>query len=261
VNHILNHSKEFLNNLFNLNVKITIITHDFSSIFNEDQIYFNDMNNFFNNKTKRCCIDINKYDQIITQNKGNMYIYNNFIEDKNKIVVSSLPDFKNPKDLITTNNDGIVIGIIGMISDIKGGEELKQIINFYKNTNIKIIVFGICWSYKSYENNFIYNNINELNNLLITHKPNIIIELSIWPETYSYTLSLAMITQLPILYLKKNNYCPVEDRLSKYDKAYSFSNITELDKLIHDKNQNYFYTIEPIIYFNDFWNSYFITNK
>ena len=261
VNHVLNHSSEFLNNLFNLNKKITTITHDFLCIFNKHQICFNDMNNYLNNETNRSCIDINKYDQIITQNKANIYIYNNFIEDKNKIVVTPLPDFKNSKDLITTNNDCIVVGIIGMITNIKGCEELKQIINFYKNTNTKIIVFGSVNYEDSYTNSYVYKSINELNKLLITHKPNIIIELSIWPETYSYTLSLAMITQLPILYLKKNNYCPVEERLSKYDKAYSFSNITELDKLIYDNKQDYFYTIEPIIYFNDFWNNYFITKK
>ena len=221
------------------------------------------MNNYLNNETKRSCININNYDQIITQNKANIYIYNNFIEDKNKIVVSSLPDFKNPKDLINTNNDIIVVGIIGMISDIKGKKQLKKIVNFYKNRNdIRIVVFGTTWSYiESFTNEYTYENINEFNNLLVTHKPNIIIELSIWPETYSYTLSLAMITQLPILYLKKNNYCPIEERLSKYDKAYSFSNITELDKLIYDKKQDYFYTIKPIIYFNDFWNNYFITKK
>ena len=261
VNHIENHSSEFINNLFNLNIKITTITHDFSGIFNKPQILFNDMNNFLNNETKRCYIDINKYDQIITQNKGNMYIFNNFIEDKNKFVVSPLPDFKNPKDFITTNNDCIVIGIIGMISDIKGSKELIDIINYYKNTNIKFIVFGSVNYNYSFNNSYVYKNINEMNDLLMAHKPNIIIELSIWPETYSYTLSIAMITQLPILYLKKNNYCPVEERLSKYDKAYSFSNFTELNKLIYDKKQDYFYTIEPKIYFNDFWNNYFITKK
>ena len=253
INHTINHSTDFLNNLFNLNINISTITHDFSCIFNEYQICFNDMNNYLNNETKRSCIDINKYDKIITQNKANMYIYSNYIEDKNKIVVTPLPDYKN---------SNIVVGIIGIISNIKGNEELKKIIDFYKNTNVKIVVFGSTGSYiESFDNNYTYKNINELNYLLLKHKPNIIIELSIWPETYSYTLSLGMITQLPILYLKKQNYCTVEDRLSKYDKAYSFNNIIELDKLIHDKKQDYFYTIEPIIYFNDFWDNYFITNK
>ena len=68
------------------------------------------------------------------------------------------------------------------------------------------------------------NNINELNRLLEKYKPNLLLELSIWPETYSYTLTLMMLTQLPILSLKKNMSCVVENRLSKYDKYYIFEN-------------------------------------
>ena len=263
VNHIQNHSIDFLNNLFNLNIKITTITHDLSSIFSSHQILFNHMDNYLDSETKRSSININKYDQIITQNKGNLYLYNNFIEDKNKIVISSLPDFKNPKDLIKTDNNIIVVGIIGMISNIKGNQQLKKIINFYKNrNNIRFVVFGsLCDYVDSFTSEYVYENINDFNNLLIIHKPNIIIELSIWPETYSYTLSLSIITQLPILYLNKNNYCPVEDRLSRYNKAYSFCNLSELDNLIYSKKQDYFYTVEPIIYFNDFWNNYFVIKK
>ena len=261
INHIYKHSTEFINNLFNLNIKITTITHDLLLLFNKPQISFNDIDSFLNDKTKKSFIDINKYDQIITQNKANVCFYNYFIEDKNKIVVSPLPDVKKSKDLIETANDTIIIGIIGAISDIKGKIELIKIINFYKNANnIQIIVFGFV-NIESFINFYPYKNINQLNELLITHKPNIIIELSIWPETYCYTLTLAMVTQLPILYFKKNNYCAVEERLSTYNKAYSFTNIKELNKLIYDKKQDYFYTIEPIIYFNDFWDSYFIKNQ
>jgi len=260
VNHFYKHSLDFINSLYYLNVKITTITHDLFLLFNEAQIKFNDIDSFFIDKTKRSYININIFDTIITQNIANMVLYDNFIENKNKIIVSSLPDFKKPQTLITTSNDNIVIGLIGEISEKKGQNELIKIINYYKNTNIKFVVFGrthtnIC------EHCYQYQNINELNQLLKIHKPNIILELSIWPETYSYTLSLAMITQLPILYLKKNNYCVVEERLSKYEKAHSFTNINELDKLIKDKKQNYFYTIEPIIYFNNFWDNYFITKK
>jgi hypothetical protein len=261
VNHIYKHSPDFINNLFNLNIQITTITHDLFLLFNIPQIQFNNIDSFLTDETKKSYIDINKFDKIITQNKANTFMFNNFIEDKNKIIVSPLPDFKNTKDLITSSNDNIIIGLIGEMSEIKGQNELIKITNYYKNTNIKIIIFGRTDLQNVFEHCYIYKNVSELNDLLTTHKPNIILELSIWPETYSYTLSLAMITQLPILYLKKNNYCVVEERLSKYDKAYSFTNIYELDKLIKQKKQDYFYTIETKIYFNDFWNNYFITKK
>jgi hypothetical protein len=68
-----------------------------------------------------------------------------------------------------------------------------------------------------------------------------------------------MITQLPILYLKKTGSFVVENRLSTYEKAYSFTNITEFDNLVQIHKQNYFYTIEPTLYFNSFWDQYFLT--
>jgi hypothetical protein len=258
VNHILNHSKHFINRLFNLKIHITTITHDLILINNNYSMYFNSIHSFLKQNINKSIININKFDQIITQNIANLYIYDNFITDKNKIHISPLPDFKKSKDLISTSKTNIVVGIIGNISSIKGKNDLIKIIDFYKNTNIRIVVFG---SANITSDEYSYKSIEELNELLILHKPNILIELSICPETYSYTLSLAMITQLPILYLKKNGQSVVEERLSHYNKAYTFSDIKQLNTLIRTKHQPYFYTIEPIVYFNDFWDNYFITKK
>lgn len=259
VNHTMNHTSFFINSLFKLEKHISTITHDFSILFKDPQMYFNDIEKYILNKDTHNTVNINKYDQIITQNNANLYIYNNFIEDKNKIVVTPLPDFINSKDLIYTSNNNIVVGIIGAIADLKGSKDLEQLINYYKNTNVYIIVFGIT-NNNSIDNYYPYKNINELNDLLIIHKPNILIELSVWPETHSYTLTISMLTQLPILFLKKNGCSVIEDRLSRYNKAYSFETIDEFDNLIYSKKQNYFYTIEPVIYFNEFWDNYFLTS-
>jgi hypothetical protein len=259
-NHTLYHSNLFLESLFTLDKEVTTITHDFLLLFDKAQIEFNNIDNYTLDTSTHSKININKYDKIITQNIHNLFIFNNYIEDKSKIVITPLPDFKNSKDLINTSNPNIVVGIIGAISDCKGRIELEKIITYYKNSNIQIIIFG-CTNIDSFNNLYPYKDINELNELLITHKPNVLIELSIWPETYSYTLTLSMLTQLPILYLKKNGYSVVEERLSKYTNKYSFSNIDELDVLVNTKKQDYFYTIEPVIYFNEFWDNYFITKK
>jgi hypothetical protein len=257
VNHILGHIPEFIHSLFDLKIQIDTITHDFFGIFGKWSVNFNDIDNTLSNESERCYVNINSYDHIITQNQGNLYIYNKFIKDKNKIIVSAIPDYKYTKDFVRTRNHNIVIGILGNISEMKGLGILQMLIEFYKNDkNINFVVFGKVNIYP-FTNFHSYSNIEELNLLLTIHKPNMLIELSIWPETYSYTLSLAMITELPIIYLKKNNYCTVEDRLSKYDKAYPFTTVEEFNTLIYEKKQDYFYTIEPIIYFNKFWDDYF----
>ena len=116
-----------------------------------------------------------------------------------------------------------------------------------------MIAFGSCPSIKSYP----YKNINELNTLLCIHQPNVLIETSICIETYSYTLSLAMITQLPIVYLYKNGETTVEQRLQDYKHAYPFRTIRECNDLIHEKKQDHFYTIDPTIHYTSFWDQYF----
>ena len=90
------------------------------------------------------------------------------------------------------------------------------------------------------------------------HKPNLLLEASIWPETYSYTLSLSKIIDLPILYYNKNFPSVVVDRLKNYEKAYSFNNSNEFYNLAINKKQSYFYTINENIYFPKFWDEYFI---
>jgi len=53
----------------------------------------------------------------------------------------------------------------------------------------------------------------------------------------------------------------IENRLKKYDKAFYFSTLNELEELVNTKKQNFFYTIKPYIYYNKFWNNLFITNN
>jgi len=177
-------------------------------------------------------------------------------------MVSDLPDFRFSDKLIINNSNKIVIGIIGNIIEIKGYSILVLLINYYSSyKNIEFVIFG---HINKKCNNVVsesYNTIYEFNELLKKYKPNVLLELSLWPETYCYTLTLGMLTKLPILSLKKNMDCVVEDRLKKYDKAYFFSTIDDFDYLINKYKQDYFYTIEPNIYYNDFWDDYFINKN
>ena len=251
-NHTINHNIDFLNELFLINKKTTLITHDYYSLFNKSQPYFEEFENLsINNKA---LIDINNYDIVISQNECNLNIFSKYYN--NKIYIVELPDFKKKDKLIINNTNSIVVGIIGAISIIKGKNVLEKIINFFNNSNIKIIVFGYV-EINNFHNFYKYNSITDLNLLLIEHKPNVLLELSLWPETYSYSLSISMLTELPIIYLKKHFISVVEKRLSTYSNAYSFKTIPELNNLIIKYNQNYFYTIEENIYFDNFWDSYF----
>ena len=197
---------------------------------------------------------------IITQNIENIKFLQHGLTDKSNIIVSPLPDYKYTEKLIETSNNKIIVGIIGAISTIKGLDIVRQIIKTFQNTQIEIIVFGII-NIPNFNSYYPYKNISELNNLLIKHKPNMLFEPSLVPETYSYTLTIAMITQLPILYLYKPFDSVIKNRLSIYKNAYEYKNINELKLLVYYKKQDFFYTIKPIIYYPSFWDCYFSTSR
>jgi hypothetical protein len=258
VNHMMSHTDNFIQHLFTLGKEVTYITHDYYALYNRPQptydIIANDVD--IRNDTY-----INKFDQIITQNINNLFIFDKFLNDKKNIIVTELPDYKYSQDLYETQNEKIIIGVVGGISDIKGSEFFKSFDKYIKENNldIEIVVFGVL--NESFITQNIYSTINDFNNLLIKYKPNLFVEASIWPETYSYSLTLMMKTQLPILSIKKSFELVIHDRLKKYDKFYQFENTTDCVSTTYKYKQNYFYTINPTLYFNSFWDSYFIPKK
>jgi hypothetical protein len=260
INSIIGHTETFINELFLLNVQVDTITHDYSLLYNSPQDYYHEFINLLPNSY----FPIHKCNKIITQNIKNMGIFSCHIDTK-KIIVSELPDYKIRSKRITTNNTKIVIGILGNINNLKGYYIVEQLVRYSKtNDKIKVIIFGnLSYFDEKFVERYPYENINQLNELLILHKPNIWIETSLWPETYSFTLTLMMITELPIFYQKKQFPSVIENRLSTYKNSYAFESIDELLKNINtviNKKQNHFYTINPNIYFNEFWDSYFGDN-
>ena len=257
INNLIGYSNIFIHSLFSLNIKISTITHDHYLLFNSNvTLLYNDLHDIIC-KSQYRLINFKLFDNIIVQNKENLYLFGNNSDlfDFNKIVISPLPDFLEEDKYIKTNNTNTVIGVIGSISDIKGSNLLLFLIKYFENTDIKIVLFGRFEF--NYEYVYIYNNITELNDLLITHKPNMLLELSLCQETYGYTLTLAMITKLPILTIEKPFYGTFENRLSKYSNSHTFNNLKDLQNIIVNRKQDFFYTINPKIFYNKFWDTYF----
>lgn len=261
INHLIGHNPIFIEKLFSLNKEVIGITHDYYNLTIKPQPFYHEIEDFI--KLEKHVIDINKYSHIITQNIKNLNIFKKYY--KNKVSVVPLPDYlcceTEKYNYINPPFSKIVVGIIGNIIDIKGKKILEEILTFYKdNQNIEIVVIGYT-TIKNFKNYISYDSIEEFNNIIIRKKVNVLLELSLWPETYSYTLTLAIKTDLPIIYLEKKFYSVVRNRLSTHSKVYTFSTIQELDTLIKNYNQNYFYKIKPIVYYSKFWNDLFITKK
>lgn len=144
------------------------------------------------------------------------------------------------------------VGIIGSINQVKGVVCLSKIVE--ENPNYRFVVFGVydATSVPLKTRNRIiecpYESIAELNENLKKYKPCVLLELSLWAETYSYTLTLAMLTQLPLLVLKKPSECTVLNRLeTEYvkHKWAVFETVSEVGKWVEEHAQYYFYTIRP----------------
>ena len=244
-----------------MNKETITITHDYTHIFKISQPFFK---NKFEDLEINNSIDINNYSLLITQHNCNKDVFDKIY--KKNIHVETLPYYYQKDKHISSrlNLNIIIVFIIGNIIDLKGKEILINIINYYKthSSNVKIVVFGYTLI-DNFIDHYYYNSISELNHLLIKHKPNILLELSLWPETYSYTLTLSMLTNLPILYYKKDINCVVKSRLQMYINAIPFSlnniyDYHQLDKLIKQNFKTTFFTIKPILYYSPFWNNLFI---
>ena len=80
--------------------------------------------------------------QVITQNIENLHVFSKIYE-KNLFTIVDLPDFKNSQDLICTDNNKIVIGIIGLISEIKGKYLLHFFLDFFKKSkHVEVVIMG-----------------------------------------------------------------------------------------------------------------------
>jgi hypothetical protein len=247
VNHLLKHDDNFVQNILQyFKVEKICVFHDYFLLMKKAQPLVDEIK--FQKEDK---VNINSFNTIIIQNKANYEFIKEYIEDEKRIIISPLPDYKEQKDLYFSKNEKIIIGLIGFISPIKGYYVVQELIEYIEKNklNMEVVIFGRLEGYKFYE----YKSIEELNELLIEKKPNVIIETSIWPETYSYTLTLGMITQLPIISLKKPYESVIENRLKDYVNVNTFETMEELINLVKELNQNYFYTIEPKVYFNKFW--------
>jgi hypothetical protein len=253
INHFLGYEKKFIDYIFNLNIHKIGITHDYYNIFDNPQPLFINIEK----TNKNLLIDINQYDTLITQNIFNYEFFSKYY--KKNIDITELPDFRHKDKRIDTSNKKKICCIIGNINEIKGSNNFEKMYKLFskKYIDVEFVVIGYI-NCKNFENFNTYNSMEDFNNLLLKYKPNIIIELSIWPETYCYTLTLSMITDLPILYLKKPDKSVIKNRLNNYDKAYEFDSIDTLYQLICRHSQNYFYTINPIISYDKYWNDLFV---
>ena len=257
-NHYIGFSKKFIQFLFKFkninNKKMYTVTHDCSHICSVPLVTYDTLNEHMNKSNSY--YNINDFDEIITQHKSNLHIFDRFILRKDNIKIAPLPDYYDVDNSIKITNTQLVIGIIGNIHQLKGYNVFKKIIKQY--IDIQFVVFGII-RHAEHDNVIIapYNSISELNELLVLHKPNIMLELTISPETYSYTFTLYSIINLPVLILKKQENSVIISRAKELNVEYYMINNEDDIKLHLNVAKTEFNTIKPEIRYNEYWDKLF----
>lgn len=96
------------------------------------------------------------------------------------------------------------IAFTGGISEEKGFRYLKELITEAKGTEVTIHLFGITKDrkYNINKQNYIYHGEylqKDLPHLLVENNIQLICLMSMWPETFSYTLSESLIAEIPVI--------------------------------------------------------------
>ena len=190
----------------------------------------------------------------------NYFKYLHNIENAEILNVVPDIDFYNPR-IFPPKKNHYKIGLIGDIGcEHKGRDVANNIFELFHKNNYNTYSFVIFGNFDSTFPNLTvtgYYNNNNIFNLLREYDIDYFLFLSTFEETYSFTLSLAMHTGLPIIY---NNIGSYPERLKEYNNCFSFeendytkiidilNNIEE--KYINDSNHKNKINNNPVLYKN-----------
>ena len=226
--------------------KLIFVVHDYFLLYpknpnpikNKDDIIPEQQNIKFAEYFLKLC-------DVVVFNSNNCY--NNFhkyinLNNYNCIITNSVPDILTTNyDIYPSTKKHYNIGVLGKLEYVhKGRDLLKNIANGLKS-NYTIKVFGnTCDQFPEgfYPNNIkllgSYDNIN-IFKILEKEQIDMFLFVSTFEETYSFTLSIAMQTGLPIIYNDLGSY---RERLLGRTNVFSItnSNINDILETIETKS-------------------------
>ena len=218
-------NKNIINKIKDSNSKNILIVHDYCYLFpNAPNPIKNDDLQPSINKIKNTKYLFSVFKKVLfnSQNCFDNYLKHvNIIE--NAVILNSVPDINYyNKRIFPVKKQNYNIGIIGDIGcQHKGRDLAKNIIENFNNNNLKhnFIIFG---NYHIYFNNLTitgkYDN-DDIFRMINKYDIDYFLFLSVFEETYSFTLSIALHTGLPIIY---NNIGAYTERLINYNNCFPF---------------------------------------
>lgn len=226
VHHLIGHYMDIIDVAKEKNVHSIITLHDFYCLCPTINMLYMMEKCCIDDKNKNCkkCLSnkLNVQNDIVSSWQSD---WKNFLKDFDKIIVPSsntkkyvnkyfkdlnIDVIEHGIDIRKSNYKSVIdekqfnVAFVGVMAKHKGGKILEELIKKCNNSKVKFHLFGIS-EFESLDNNkknYIYHGKykrDNLSQLLMDNKINLICSFSIWPETYSYTLTEEIASGIPVL--------------------------------------------------------------
>ncbi len=209
-----------------INIPKLFIVHDYFLLYPNNP---NPLNKFMNenkpttNNINNAINYLSNFNHVLFNSKST---YDNYIKNfklDNFTIINNIPDIVIYNNRIfSKQKEQYNIALLGHIYAVHKGRDLAiKIIDLFKNDNrFKFYIFGeFNYNFPNLINCGKYDNDN-IYKLLKANNIDMFLFLSTAEETYSFTLSIALHTGLPIIYNSIGSY---KDRLCNYSNCYPFN--------------------------------------
>jgi Predicted glycosyltransferases len=276
VHHLLGHYLDIINVANELNVKSYITLHDFYCLCPTINMLYNKKEYCLRLKDKSCAnclknvlgvsndiIDhwqevwskfLNKFDKVITPSGSTKEIIETELKDVNCLAIEHGIDIPKETSILTAKTEVFNVAFIGVMAVHKGAKVIEYLIKNSNSNKIHYHLFGVSeiealmHSKSNYTFHGKYNRDN-LQSLLKQNNIQLVCNLSIWPETYSYTLTETIACGVPVL---GYNIGAVAERITKYGFGWllplgdSHKNILEKITAIYTNKEEYQKVIDSL---------------
>lgn len=174
-------------------------------------------------------------DVVITPSKSTKEIVESIYSNINCQAIEHGIKSEDNHHMPDTNSEDFNVAFVGVMAKHKGAKVVEHLISDTKNNNIKYHVFGMS-EYGSLEkdtNNYTYHgryDRDSLPQLLKDNNIHMVCNLSIWPETYSYTLTETIASGIPVLAL---NIGAVGQRINEYKFGWTVDSNSSNDEILN----------------------------
>lgn len=291
VHHMIDHYFDIVDICKELNVKIAITLHDFYCLCPTINLLYQDQyclplqhkdclaclkekknlsNNIIPVWREQWSIFLKKMDYIFTPSESTKDIIEGQLGSLNcQVQEHGVFISKNAAKKLDQNVQQFNIAFVGFMAKHKGRDIVQYLISNCHSKKIKFHLFGDSDidALKKNRDNFIYHGRykrDELSKLLSENNIHLVCNLSIWPETYSYTLTETIACGVPVL---SYDIGAVAERIKKYGFGWVLSNqdnkntlqtildisenISEYNDVIDKLNSYKIKTIEEMVKFYD----------